>query len=199
MKQKKCKYCKELFYPYNSFQKSCLNSDCLRSFNAEEADKKWKKRKVKLAKNLKTLSEYKKELQKEINKLVRVIDGDMYCICCGSPISDAGHYHSVGSNDSLRFNLDNIHGCCRACNGYKGGNIQAYDLGLIDMYGRDYWEYVKFELVKQYKLIKLDKEQIETCKKIVRALIKNHPDKLYNESERLELRQYYNDLIGIYL
>lgn len=37
---------------------------------------------------------------------------------------------------------------------HKGSNIIGYDEGLIERYGREYWEDVKFNLVRLYPLVK---------------------------------------------
>ena len=119
----------------------------------KEAEK-WKKRKEKMKEELKTLTDWKKDLEREVNGIVRILDNGKSCISCTGKVEQAGHYHSVGSNDSLRFNLHNIHGQCIHCNMHKGSNIIGYDEGLIERYGREYWEDVKFNLVRLYPLVK---------------------------------------------
>jgi hypothetical protein len=53
-------------------------------------------------------------------------------------ISDAGHYYSVGSSPSLRFNCQNIHGQSKSGNMFKSGDLLNYRKGLINRYGCDY-------------------------------------------------------------
>jgi hypothetical protein len=80
--------------------------------------------------NLKNKSYYINELQKLVNKIVRIRDVNNSCISCDKILTnkikyDAGHcYPSTYS--FLRFNLDNIHAQCVQCNRDLHGNINEY-------------------------------------------------------------------------
>jgi hypothetical protein len=50
---------------------------------------------------------------------------------------DAGHFHSVGSSPSLRFDEQNVHAQCVHCNRDKHGNLHEYRIGLIQRVGID--------------------------------------------------------------
>ena len=67
--------------------------------------KEWNKEKKVRKEALKTLSEYKKELQVIFNKFIRLRDKGLNCISCNKPAKkeNAGHYRSVGGNPELRF------------------------------------------------------------------------------------------------
>jgi hypothetical protein len=140
-------------------------------------------------------------LETQINAICRLLDKDVPCISCnGTTTPQAGHYHSVGSHPALRFNLFNVAVQDYNCNCAKGGNQHAYDLGLIKMYGKEYWEYVKFELPQQYPVLKLTKpellEAIGKAKELVKAL--KNANITYSVEQRKRLRHEYNSYIGIY-
>lgn len=86
---------------------------------------KWKEKKE----SLKTLQDYLKELQILVNTFVRLRDRNKRCISCNKPLKakfDAGHFFSVGSYPSVRFDLTNIHGQCVHCNQFLHGNVHEY-------------------------------------------------------------------------
>lgn len=205
MKDKKCKVCQEKFTPIQFAQTACgYKCAMIHSKNLKLAKelKEWKVEKAILKDKLKTLSDYAKDLQKEVNTIVRLIDKDTQCISTLKPLNDkydAGHFYSVGSNPSLRFNLDNIHAQSVYANQYLSGDQMNYLNGLSDVYGSDYKEYV-ISLKSVYKVLKLSKDDYTDKITVARGLIKwlKLQDRKYTVSERIELRKKFNDSIGIY-
>jgi len=205
----RCKYDKLKFEPKYFNQKFCLKTDaCIKAFsdyaNSEkEKNKAWKKVKKDVKKTTHS-KEYKNQLQIEINKLARMIDkkfGFDYCIDCDKKFISTphgGHFNSVGSNSSLRFNLDNIHSQKGECNehGKGGGRKLEYKEGLIKRYGHDYAEMVHKELAIKYPVIKLNHNEIYEKLTLVRKLIKNFDT--YQFESSLNARKLLNNLIGIY-
>ena len=66
------------------------------------------------------------------------------CISCGEykPL-EAGHYIAVSKSTKLRYDLRNIHGQCRACNGHPlYGNLVNYRKGLISRCGLESVEWL---------------------------------------------------------
>ncbi len=130
--------------------------------------------------NIKTLEKLKGELQTKVNKIARLIDFGKGCISCEhghngmvfTRKKNGGHFHSVGKNPSLRFNLDNIYLQDEQCNQHLSGNDKGYIKGLIARFGEDYYNYLMFELPKKYSLMKFDRVQIMEAKKIADAIIK---------------------------
>lgn len=197
---KKCKVCKDVFTPVQSLQSVC-GYKCAISHAKEVKAKQQRAKDKKTREGLKTLTDWQKDLEAEINKIARLIDKGSGCISCGGHTTPAGgHYASVKANGSIRFNLDNIHLQDFNCNNWKSANIINYDLGLIERYGKEYWEYVKFELPKKYPILKLKafeyKPIIAEARKIVRELEKL--DLQYSAKVRLELRKKYKERLGIY-
>ena len=126
MKNRFCKDCKVEYTPYSPAQPRCKECEFARQ-----------KAKYSL---------YKKKLSKQakINKLVRERDEGMPCISCGEykPL-EAGHYIAVSKSTKLRYDLRNIHGQCRACNGHPlYGNLVNYRKGLISRCGLESVEWL---------------------------------------------------------
>ena len=186
---------------YSSFQKYCTDKDqCIREMIRVQKTKKERKIRTESHK-----SDFVSSLQSEINKLARIIDfhffGDgefLKCVDCEivTKSIDGGHYHSVGSNASLRFNLHNIHGQSRSCNGFKGGRKLDYQNGIISRYGQDYADKLDFEIVEKYKHIGLTSRYLDEKIKIVRKLIRDF-DTLKFENP-IQAREKLNNIIGIY-
>ena len=78
-----------------------------------------------------------KKTQEVVNKWVRDRDKESGCICCGGPVQHAGHYFSQGNYSALRYNVNNIWGCCIKCNVYLHGNLAMYRIGLVERIGEE--------------------------------------------------------------
>ena len=149
---------------------------------------------------LMTLSDYKKILQSHINHIVRLIDAGQPCIATGATTGkrNAGHYFSVGSNETLRFHLDNIHIQSEHSNSWKGGDTLNYQAGIERIYGIEYLNHLNS--LKSINPIKLSiselKEKIVIALSIVKQL--KHQDSEYNVYSRVLLRTSFNNQLGIY-
>lgn len=200
MKPKKCKICREPFTPQRPLQMVC-GILCANKYLAKRKEVKEKKDLSEMKKSLLTHKDYQLILEPLINKIVRIIDYGQSCISCkrnGKP--QAGHYHSKGSNNSIRFNLHNIHIQDYRCNVELSGNISGYNVGLIDIYGKDYKEYVEIGMVKEYPMIKLSIDELKEKIKIAKEIIKElEVENIYTPLERIKLRNYYNLKLGIYI
>ncbi len=204
---KLCKHCGTQFFPRTTFQSWC-QPDCAIEIAKKKKQKAFQKQCATEKKVWQMTSEkvsyFEKALEREINAIARCIDYGLNCISCdpNTPIKKmfAGHYHSVGSNCTLRFNLHNIHRQCYSCNGNKGGNQNAYLYGLKWQYGSMYAGYVQYEIVRDYKLIKWSREQLvewtKTAKKIRKSLESNPITRTLEQ--RIELRSEINKELGIY-
>jgi hypothetical protein len=206
----RCQHHKTKFEAKYFNQKFCLSDDeCIKAFNEsvkanqqKQKAKDWQKEKKEIKEKLMTLSDWQKLLEKEVNHIARLIDKDSGCISCGGHTTpQGGHYHSVKSNGSIRFNLDNIHLQDYNCNCAQGSNTPMYDLGIIERYGKQYWEYMKFDIVRLFTTLKMAKFEYSDKITIARSIVKHLQleNKTYNESERLELRKKFNAMIGIYV
>lgn len=206
---KKCKSCKKPFYPSKTTQSVCSLGCAVKLAEQKEGKmvlRRAEKEGIKqLAISLKTLGDYKKELQIEVNKIVRLIDEGCVCISCGINYGQfqAGHYRSVGGWDNLRFNLHNNFNQCAQCNNQKSGNLVNYREGIVYTFGDSQMAYMD-DLNVIYPSIKLNKDELaertKTAKKIVKELIElNKSAKLPRTAdERIILRTKYNTLLKIY-
>lgn len=211
---KKCKSCNEKFEPrFSTLEKYCWNSDCklieamqklekIKSNNEKKERLEWRERAKKMDVEVNS-SKYKKTLQDEINKLARMIDNrfGLLCIDCGKKYGkqqDAGHFKSVGSNASIRYNLHNIHSQKSDCNqnGLGGGRERQYYDGLIERYGKEYAEFVDLELQQKFPYIGLMNHEYPAKIKLVRSIIKNFDTYLLENPS--QAREIFNKLIGIY-
>ena len=205
MKDKKCKVCQNKFTPIQFAQAVCGYKCAIehsRNLKQLKEQREWKQEKAILRDKLKTLSDYAKELQKEVNTIVRLIDKGTQCISTLKPLNDkydAGHFYSVGSNPALRFNLDNIHAQSVYANQYLSGDQINYINGLSEVYGIEYKDYV-ISIKSRYNLLKLTKDDYTEKITIARGLIKwlKLQNKKYSVKERIELRKKINNSLGIY-
>ena len=145
----------------------------------------------------------KKLLQNEINKLARKIDLHFGydCICCNKKFQgqiDGCHFHNVGGNENIRYNLHNIHAGRAYCNQYDSEHKARYPNGLIGRYGLEYFNMVKIELPKKYNYLGLKGNEIHEALTLARKLNRNFDKIKNNYKNSIELRNYCNNFIGIY-
>lgn len=148
-KPRKCKVCPAKFAPIRPFETWC-SPECALAILKVKQDKAAKKkvsdgRKAAKAERiadkakreaLKSRSEWIQDAQKEFNRYIRLRGHSLghTCISCQKPRHeiegaqgwkpggcwDAGHFVSVGSNETLRFTEDNCWLQCKACNAGEG-------------------------------------------------------------------------------
>lgn len=88
-------------------------------------------------------TDYVKKLDKVFSLYIRLRDampgGCFRCVSCGQikPFAqaDAGHYYSR-RHMSTRFDEDNVHAECRACNRFKADHLIGYRENLIRRIGQ---------------------------------------------------------------
>lgn len=198
----KCK-CGADFEPlyHNGIIKSKMCVPCLIAKGKKKREAQSRKETKELKEKIKTHSQWLNELQKYINKIARLIDYGQPCIARPNLKNEnGGHFKSVGSSNSIRFNLHNIHGQSIHSNKWKSGEEGLFRLGLIRVYGVEYCEYVE-SLNLLYPTIKLSTEDIKTAISTSKSIIKELESKLlvYTGKDRIELRNKYNKLLGIYI
>jgi hypothetical protein len=152
-KTKKCAICKEAFVVFRSMQKVCGKLECAKAAGelktlkdrAKREQEERKKTRVR-REALKKHSEWEADLQKLVNKYVRMRDADLPCISCGTTVTvqwEAGHYISRGANNTLRFDLRNIHKQCHRCNVQLSSNAVMYRIGLVKKIGLETVEWLE--------------------------------------------------------
>ena len=177
-----CRNCKNEFKPIKSTQVVCSYKCAM----AQIKDKRLTKDKVQ------TAADVKKILQRNVNKLVRLIDTEQNCISCGGVCKkpQAGHFYSSGGNINLTFNLLNIWVQCYKCNMMLSGNVRSYQDSLINMYGLCFIDDLTALKQVQHKYTKHD---LELMNKAVLKLIKEHELKKLNDVQRYLTRIAYNN------
>ena len=145
-KPRKCKAkgCEQQFIPRNSMHVACCGScahSIVRAKNEQaEQRKRSDERKADRARKqeLKPLKWFHARTKLAVHKYIRARDHDQPCISCGKTHAaqwDSGHYVSVGSDSSLRYDLNNIHKQCSVCNQHLSGNLIRYRQNLIHKIG----------------------------------------------------------------
>lgn len=199
-KPPKCAYkkCRKEFEKKASNHVMC-SYECALADIRDKKEKEWKVRK-KAHRESKT--DYFKLLQDEINKIARFIDHDQLCISCNKPPKKKNgcHFLSVGGHENIRYNLFNIYLGCEKCNSELGGNVHGYDYGLIQEFGKEFWEYLKFQFMQDFRLLQIKEYEVKEKLKIARKITAELEQNLVKRSakERLELRKIYNERLGIY-
>ena len=209
-KLKTCKNCGKKYEPSRPLQVAC-SMKCgvehvykLKEKKQSESLKESKSVNKVKREQLKSLSDYKNELQKHVNLIARLIDINCPCISSGRSVGKmaGGHRFSVGAFDNLRFNLLNIWQQSFADNTYKSGNADGFDSTL-----KGYLIYDEVHALNaKYPFIKLQKPDLAEKIVIAKEIIKEIKlfNKEYTECRRLpylrvELRRQYNSELGIYL
>lgn len=209
--QRRCtlKSCRKHFTPLRDNQSVC-SYECSVKYSKELKDKaekkdklNWQKEKKNRTDELKTHSDWSKELQIEVNTIVRLIDKGAPCISSlrnGNEQMQGGHRFSCGAFPQLRFNLFNIHGQTASENMYNSGNPDGYDHGLSCIYGDKYLKEVH-GLKKKYPILKLSIPELihakARAKKIVKGL--KELNATFTPEQRIELRRKYNKFLGLYV
>jgi len=202
--RKRCKICKKQFQPLRPLQSVCDYKCAIELVKVTEK-KAWNKRRKTLREKTKKLSEYKEELQREINKIVRLIDKGHECISSGTQryMVNAGHLYSVGSFPALRYHLLNIFAQSVHDNKFRGGNEMAYKDRVVQVFGLVVFEEIE-SLKGKYKELQLDildiKKVLPIARKIVRELKKQTEDleKPFSIEERIIIRKEINKKLNIY-
>lgn len=204
MKPKKCKNCGNRFVPqYNPLQYVCTPK-CAAEYSKKLTDKQEIIDSKKRHKEMTIIAynkEYKIDLQRAVNLLARKIDlklGFTTCIDCHrgyGPQQDAAHFHSVGSNSTIRYNLHNLHSANSHCNKYSDVHHVNYKLGLEKRYGAEYLKLVE-DLPTVYKELHLSAVEVVEKLKLVRSIIRNIDS--FEFENGIDARNQLNNLIGIY-
>ncbi len=103
----------------------------------------------------------------------RDINKNYRCISSNGVIEHAGHYYSVGSCPGLRFEISNIHGQSAMANVHLHGDAQNYKVGLINRYGKAYFEKLESLKIKANNTKQLDKDEVVRIGKTYEWLLKN--------------------------
>ena len=205
---RRCKVCRERFEPKWSNQVVCIKEDCVLEFHKLNREKNFnslkKAERKEMTEKKHDLQYFKTELQKKINAIARHLDFGKGCISCGKPplgMVYGGHRLTVGSYGFIRYNLHNVSCQCYSCNMKKSGNPDGYNKGLSERYGKEYMMYVTEQMPRDYLEIKYTHEELKQAYQIAARIESSlkRDLKLYEPIEVLELKDKFNNEIGIYL
>lgn len=195
---KPCLWCNTPFKMFKTTDQFCSRT-CYTKYNAEdEVLKRFAEAKDSVRGN-----NVFENLQREINKIVRLIDRGHKCISSGLEYGkyypNAGHYYSVGSNKTLRYNLLNIFNQSASDNNQGGGKGSNYGNGLIQTFGQLVFDEIN-ALPSKYKRIDLNQQQAKEAIKVCRTITKElqQADVIFSTEYRIEVRKKLNQRIGIY-
>jgi len=167
---KKCKECKTPFTPVRPMQSVCGPACAMRVARKVVEKKDKKETKLKLD-ALQTKPQLVKKAQTAFNAYIRERDKGKNCISCDTQLGsepntyDAGHYRSVGSAPHMRFVEDNVHGQCKHCDNWLGGNHVEYRKRLLERIGKRQLELLESDST----LRKYTKEGLEEIARYYRA------------------------------
>lgn len=172
-----------------------------RAADAKKIRTDWNKQKREKLDGLKTKGDYEKDLQVEINTIIRLIDKNHPCISSNKKITgkfDAGHLYGRQAFPAIRYHLMNIYAQSVSENQHKSGNPIGYFDGIIKTFGREHLEYI--ESLRGIEPLHLTIDEIKQAIKIARSIVKElkSADKTYTTEDRMELRRIYNLQIGLY-
>lgn len=161
-----------------------------------EADKK-EREKIKKIKE--ELTDYKFKLQDKVNEIVRLIDVGQPCLATQLHAKQihAGHVYSRGSQQSMRFNLHNIHRQSAQSNWHQSDDLKMRD-GIIREYGEDYMNFITS--LKQTPAIKLNNTEFKRAHTIASSIVTRmrREGEVYDTIGRLKMRNKVNMELGIY-
>lgn len=158
-----------------------------KTYNKEKKDRRDKKK------------HWNIELQPEINHIARLIDKGQPCTATKLTRGkwNGGHVFSVGSNNTTRFNLHNVHIQCVHSNKYSNDDAKMR-LGIRRVYGDNYGEFVKrIQSTPAIHYSNVEYHEFTTkARGIVRRLKK--VNNVYSKGERIQLRNDINEELNIY-
>lgn len=116
---------------------------------------------------IKKKPDLKAKLDKEFSLFIRLRDcmpnGFFRCISCGKikPFAqaDCGHFHSR-RHLSTRFDEDNAHAECRACNRFSADHLINYEKNLIAKIGQQKFDLLKVKAAGTSKMSDFEYEQL---------------------------------------
>lgn len=199
---RKCVECGERFQKSKSLQMAC-SIECAISDARKKEEKRQriqaKKEKKEGLEKLKSVADWKSDLQVVVNWIVREIDKDLPCISHPNYKDflrfDAGHAYTVKAHGDIRFNVHNIHKQSSAANERHGYTVE-YQEGLRNRYGNDYLEMLE-GLPLRWKGTAKEKYTIDNIKNIYLP----NARQLQREMKAGAIfdRDQVNEIIGIYI
>lgn len=149
-KPRKCRICKDEFWPQSIGHVVCWKNECIKAFidltakKSDERHAKVERKEIARRKDaIRPRAYWLKRAQAAFNAFIRERDkhAGHACISSGKPLDwngnrvDAGHYRSTGSAPHLRFDERNCHAQSKQDNRWLAGNAVDYRIGLVARIG----------------------------------------------------------------
>lgn len=123
--------------------------------------------------------DFKAKLDKEFSLFIRLRDampsGHFRCISCGQikPFeqADCGHFHSR-RHLATRFDEDNAHAECRACNRFSADHLIGYERNLIAKIGQQRFDMLKVKAASTCKMSDFEYKELIKYYKILNAKLR---------------------------
>ncbi len=147
-----------------------------------------------------SLTVWKNELQDEVNLIARLIDKDLPCLAKGkySNQTHGGHIFSRGSNQTIRYNLHNIHRQSAQSNHFQNEDGLLRE-GLVNEYGQPYMDFVsELRRTPSLEYTNDDFHQLTIKARAISTRLKKE-NLTYPLEKRIELRNQINLELEIYL
>lgn len=149
--------------------------------------------------SIKTVSDWRKDLEAIVNWIVKKLDDEYPCISHPNIARgmrwDAGHYYSVKAHQDLRFHMDNIHKQGSYANTHYGG-CPEYLFGLRERYNDDYANNIQYTHLLMWKGVAKHFLTIENIKNEYLPNARKVKREIQKGAEFT--REQVNELIGIY-
>lgn len=145
------------------------------------------------------ITDWGQKLQNKVNEIVRLIDIGLPCLARGYHANQihAGHVFARGGNQTIRYNLHNIHRQSAQSNTYQNDDGLLRE-GLVNEYGQKYFEFIS-ELRQTPSLSYLNKEYQDKYKLACKIALKLKKDgNVFNLKDRVEMRNKINLELSIY-
>ena len=143
LKDKKCRWCKQLFIPAQSLQVVCT-PQCAHAYAKSKREKSYKAETRAMRKKLNESNvKYWADKAKTVcHDYIKKRDKLKGCISCGTTADvqyAAGHFIPSGRASALRYDERNIFKQCNNyCNKNMSGNVRLYRMALVRDYGEEY-------------------------------------------------------------
>lgn len=188
-----CSKCQYEWATTNDAGKVWFSKMMIKNKKEKEKDEKRKSRENK------SLSlDWGKKLQTEINSIVRAIDKGLPCLARRKRGQiHAGHVFARGGNQTIRYNLHNIHRQNAQSNHFQNDDGLLRE-GLINEYGQGYMDFISS--LRQTPSLEFNNTEYRDLTNRARVILKalKEDGKIYSKSERIEVRNRINLELGIY-
>ena len=155
--------------------------------------------KVQHKKDKEAAKNWSKELQVKVNLIVRLIDKGLPCLATNRipKQTHGGHVFARGGNQTIRFNLHNIHRQSAQSNHFQNDDGLLRE-GIVKEYGQEYMTFIAD--LRRTPQLHITNEQYHQIYKLASkiALRLKKADNEYSLEDRIRLRNSINKELGIY-